>query len=336
MKKYACAISHLPHLCSGADKPIENIRKSLFSVKKANGVLVCSHGGLNWDLQLAVALDIGLSMELVLLDSDNLDDLCSSFGKELLELSVDIIWVNTSSERDLSVFNRADIIIPVWVRTGGRIASILSELTTALVDWYDVSDYRFKSRSKYSVAAPSEEIYKLPSDYLWHWTRGTFEKWSNETQREYCMDIVESNTYPRSALKSLKRIISMNRIVASGKCIYQNEPVVSFTEKHPSEMSELFTWRNGRHRMNFEPYAIGFPRAALSDQTIVKVKYNSAPAWYSITKGQRWIPEQEWRTRGDVVFSSAMLEHMIIIVLNKDECFDAGSKRLCYYNETPK
>lgn len=308
------------------------IREALKEVRKRAGVLVCSFGGLHWDLQLALALEFSISIELVLVKSDTIDRIIAAFGSEIATLIVNIRTLNSCGERDAYVLQRADVLFPVWVRPKGNIAAVLSDLVSPFIDMrFCCSEYRFKSKQKYDVDAPSDTIRNLPSNYLWHWTRSSQEKWPEEMQNDFCVDLMKSETYPRNAYATLIRILTMGRILASGKCIHQNVPVVSLTENHPSEMKKLFSWRNGRHRMNFEPYAVGFPKSSLKGIELVKVQYNQLPSWETLSKGDRWRSENEWRVRGDLVITEEMKEKMIVIVRCSSETI-GGAYTILSYN----
>lgn len=313
MKKYALAVSHLPHQCCGADEPLVKIQEAVKSVKERSGILLCSCGGLNWDLQLTSALEEGVPVELVLLEGDTLDGLTEDFGEKLSALVVSMVLLKSCKERDSYIFNHADAIFSIWVRPHGHLAGLITALVN--IDYtFDVSHYRFRSHFKYQIAAPSGRVETLPSHYLWHWTRTSQGKWPGESQGDYCKDLLNSSVYPRSALDTLRRILEMGIITASGACIHRNEPVVSFTENHPVKMLEHFKWRSGRHRMNFEPYGVGFPRSSFEEVELVKVKYNDAPSWKTVAKGERWSSEKEWRHRGDCIITEEMKKNMVVIV----------------------
>ncbi len=332
--RYALLLSHLPHNCSGGDEQIIKLVEALHYIKHENGVLVTSLGSLNWDLQLTMAVQLSIPVVLVLPQK-----LAKSFTEEQIIaqygniVTNQIIIVKTIQERDKEVATLTDTIFPIWNRVGGRMSMIIEMIPQNKVSYKFTSSRKsFPSFVKYEVGDISSKMRKLPRDYLWHWTRSCDGPWPNETIGELCNSIISSNTYPRSALHSLKRIVSQQKLVASGKCVCESVPVVSFTENHPSDMKKHFSWRTGRHRMNFEPYAIGISRHLLEKIGAVPVRYNCDPSWDVIASGDRWKSEKEWRLRGDVSFTTEMAEGMIVIVKDKSER-DNFSNFNCYEYE---
>lgn len=317
MKRYAIALSHLPNNCSGNDLPVRKVLESVEYIKKNNGILVTSMGELNWDLQLFAAHESQIPVELIFAnDSATVKDVQFEIG------DISIISSETVGDRqvrDREVLKRSDVVLPVWCRRNGRMDTILTSLQNEIDTRFDVSLYHFSTKVKYEIDTVSNEIKDLPDDYLWHWTRQTNHPWIDDTIATFCHDLIYGETYPRSALMTLQKIVKTKTLLASGELIYQNTPVVSFTENHPMHMKDHFSWRVGRHEMNFEPYGIGFPKEVLRERGVVPVEYNGEPSWMSISSGDKWKTEREWRHKGNLMFDDELLKEMIVIVRKANE-----------------
>jgi len=84
--------------------------------------------------------------------------------------------------------------------------------------------------------------------------------------------------------------------------------------------------------MNFEPYAIGFPKAQIVQRGGVAVQYGEKPTWKSMEKSDRWISEREWRVR-DNFFFEELTESMIIIVKTTNDCCELSDFQAIPYFE---
>ncbi len=85
--------------------------------------------------------------------------------------------------------------------------------------------------------------------------------------------------------------------------------------------------------MNFEPYAIGFPKELLEERGAVFVKYNGDPAWDSLCSGERWESEREWRVRGDLVIDSELYNQSILITRKKSEIDLYNHPHSCWFEK---
>jgi len=112
--------------------------------------------------------------------------------------------------------------------------------------------------------------------------------------------------------------------------IAHSSPVVCFSANHPREMEHHFTWRSGRHRMNFEPYGIGFPREILAQRGVVPVQYGERDRWDSLCRSDRWKSEKEWRYLGDFDFSE-LIDEMIVVVAHPHEQKDFPARIVFSY-----
>ncbi len=333
MTRFALALSHLPHKCSGGDIPIQKVTEALLWIKNVCGTLITSQGSLNWDIQLSLAISLEIPVELIVSEQKSDDQWFSLLSKEYNFLRLpSITTVSSQIERDQLLFKEAEMILPIWCRKNGRMVQYLSTLDYTKCDYrFSVNPFSFKNRSKYSVNGINEKINTLPAHYLWHWSRSCDGPWPNETISHFCHSLIECSRYPHSALDTLKRILEEKQICGSGKFSYQNTPVVSFTENHPALMMEHFIWRAGHHRMNFEPYAIGFPQEILEKKGAVPVRYNEEPAWDSLTSGEQWKNEKEWRILDSLYLDDDLMSQAIVIVRKPSECESISHPALYHY-----
>lgn len=315
-KRVAIALSHLPHRICGADFPIRQTERAVEQIARFGGVLVGSFGAVHWDLQLALAAKYAVPVELILLPEVPEGFVESQFENLIIS---NLIRAKSPLERDQLVMNSVDQIYPIWCRLGGTMNRLLKDVVPSIIDRsFECSDFKFHGNCKAELPDMADSLAMIPENYLWHWTRTCDEPWPNETVGEYCSDLICHDSYFHTALNTLRRIIDSRMIIGSGKSIRAKEPVVSFTENHPSQMVDHFVWRMGRHRMNFEPYAIGFPREILESRGVVPVRYGEKGSWDSMEKADQWISEQEWRFRGDFEFSD-LLKQMVVIVRDESE-----------------
>ncbi len=330
MNRFALAISHLPHRVNGSDLPILMAIQAIEIIANCGGILVGSFGAVQWNVQLAQASRKKVPVELIVPDVFSEAQIQQEFPSLNI---VSITFVDSETSRDRELLFRADNIFPIWCRSKGRIAKLLTELDQSkLHNDYDCSSYRFTAVQKSIPRSCRPEISQLPHEYLWHWSRSSDEPWPNESMETFCCELIDSRTYPRSAVQTLRRIVTSKVLLGSGVSIGGGEPVVCFTENHPSQMNSHFVWRIGKHRMNFEPYAIGFPREYLESRGAVPVRYDEKARWDSMHRSDRWRSEREWRIRGDLDFSEVE-KMMIVIVLNESQRKLFGEYSVIAYEE---
>jgi len=315
VKRFALALSHLPSTVCGNDLPIVSTVNAIDSIGRFGGVLVSSLGAVHWDVQVVAAIRAGIPFELIL--EETIDQ---ELYASIIAHSFSVRWVSTCEERDRVVLGSAQIIFPIWCRSAGMMNRILATLPNSKI--YRSFEIKFVSHTKHKVDLPqnmSDECLDLPENYLWHWTRKSQKLWPNESPEQFTNDLLDSTRDPRSALATLQRILSMKTILANSSAIGGSVPVVCFTENHPRSMNNHFYWRTGRHRMNFEPYAIGFPKDLIIQHGGVALQYGGKATWESMEKSDRWISEREWRVR-DNFFFEELTESMIIIVKTTNDC----------------
>ncbi len=220
-------------------------------------------------------------------------------------------------ERDLMAIDLAELAVPVSLRPNGTLKTLVDRASASGKSILD--DFRAEYR-------PASDLVKYDFDglvlnpelgeegwnYLTHWTRSSHGRYSRETSHDYYRDIIGHDTYPRSALHTLSRIIDEGVIHGSGRFIRGGIPVVSFTGLPPSEAVTLMRWRRRYVYWNFEPYGVAIHVDAARAAGIRPVCYGDGELYEQLPVDHRpffqnagseiadWRPEAEWRHIGDL------------------------------------
>ncbi|MDR2756011.1 MAG: hypothetical protein LBC20_09915 [Planctomycetaceae bacterium] len=317
MKRIALLFSHLPkHLC-GQDLPIVQLKTAISFLKSQNVTVITSAGQTHWDCILTELLNNNIPVHLVIAKPTTLAEVSEQFSYHFESYTI----TESCEERDQFICFNAECVYPLWLRKNGHLAQITALLPPERIDKrFDCSLYRFSgSALKYLLREPSAELCLLPDDYLWHWTRGQNGIWKGETRREFCNDLLCSQSPPRNALATLLRILQERKIRAGNGHIAGNIFVTSFTENHPASSAILFTWRKDRQRMNFEPYGIGIPRSYAVSKGVRLLQYGTIPDWDTMQLDNRWKNEHEWRVQGDFLLDDECTKKMIVVVRKTPE-----------------
>jgi hypothetical protein len=318
MERVSLLLSHLPKQISGQDEPIKLIKTATEFLKSKNITLITSTGQTNWDCILTAALNNHIPVHLIIVEPMTIADVTEQFNCEFKSYEI----VGSRELRDKLICSSADCLYPLWIRRGGHIARLISDSAISpRVDLrFDCSTYKFRNSGlKYLSSEISPSVSLLPNNYFWHWTRGKHGVWLGETRRNYCNDILNSDTPPRSGLATLIRILQERKIRASGLHIAGNIPVTSFTSNQPAKSTEMFTWRNDLQQMNFEQYGIGIDEKYAQEKGTIPLQYGKTPDWDTMQTENRWKNENEWRFRGDFVLDDKCWEKMIVVVRKAEE-----------------
>lgn len=216
--------------------------------------------------------------------------------------------------RDRKLTDLAQLLVPIGVKRGGRIDSILRESGRS-----ERTDTHFRAecsgpRPRDAPSLPRKEDIRrnldtLFSEFLIHWTRASDGPWPGETRADYYKAVAESDgEYPRSGERTLERIVREKRIRASSWRIRGGHPVVSFTSLPPSEAVHLMRWRKRYARYTVEPYGIAVREDVATAAGTRPVEYipseeavQSVPDYLVQGKGAKaeWPLEREYRHLGD-------------------------------------
>lgn len=161
--------------------------------------------------------------------------------------------------------------------------------------------------------------------YLWHFTRTSPGPWPGESEETY-LDALIGNSpgAAHAAEDTLARILGEGRIRASGRLIRGARPVVCLTEATPLEIMALRHYRPALLRWDFEPAAVGLPRAAAERLGLRPVRHLPPGAERTLPDEERHLfqkhdppevdfrREKEWRSAGDIDLSPFAPDEMRI------------------------
>jgi hypothetical protein len=175
---------------------------------------------------------------------------------------------------------------------------------------------------------PANNPLTTPTQWLCHWTRAAAGHWPGETREEYLDKLIlASDPVDRSALATLLRIITDQRIRASSHAIRGSFGVTAFTAVPLTEFRRRRVFRNHRHRFDFEPWGIAIRSDALSLFGARPVRYGSDEFWRELSENDRpffqkathdgitdTVEEREWRLIGDVDLSLLPRQSVCVFV----------------------
>lgn len=226
---------------------------------------------------------------------------------------------NTTKEelwlrRDKRLLEAADVLLPISLRKGGHMDSLLQWLCRQgksvenrfLVDYekrVQPLAYRLKAKQL------NPKLRQLEDQYLIHWTRAANSAWPTEKLIDYYKAVIESESHPRSAFSTLVNIISTEKIIATPKNMPAGIPTVSFSGLAPDDIVPLIKWRSRFRQMSFEPYGIGIEKQYAMGKGVCLVRYYHKDCdrihdserwlWQSVGEKGDWRAEQEYRYKGD-------------------------------------
>ena len=237
--------------------------------------------------------------------------------------------------RDIAVIDSADVIVPVSLRPGSSLESLLmrAETEDRQVDRRFLIPYEKRS-DHLAYSMPSEAVREsLDSElaeYLIHWTRSCRGAWPDERAIDYYRAVIESTEYCRSAYQTLVRIVRTGKVLASARHMPGGTDTVSYTSLPPTSLLPLMTWRARYREMAFEPYGLGISREYAEKVGIRPVVYydkalqeppDTCPRWLTQSSGEitDWRREQEWRHEGDIDLSAIPSEALIAVCRTASE-----------------
>lgn len=221
------------------------------------------------------------------------------------------------AERDRRIIEMADVVYPVSIRTGGNLDTLLSDA----IKGNKSIEYDFTApwqSGKVGHLVPIKPEILEPGldnnlrDYIIHWTRAVHYPWPGETRHDFYNAIVQSgDSHPRSALKTLLRILTEMRLRSSPKHMRRGVQAVSFSSLPPSRAVELMRWRARYREMTFEAYGIAIRQSAAERVGVEKAIYGNPemiaylaedekPYFQSLGTIGDWEKEREFRHIGDM------------------------------------
>lgn len=321
-------------------------------VKSSQMRLLVSVGMNNWEIALALASENKIPIDLYIPKNKNKEfDSTANYYIDQFSLNradINIIQCDSDKERDKRIVADADYIIPVSIRSEGRLDSLINQYGKIIISnfetQYQPNTKTFAYQIDESELNPDQK--QISDSYLFHWTRTANEKWPDENWYDYYSSILSNDNYPRSAFDTLIHIIETKMIIASSKNIRGKQAVVSFSSEQPDGMYPMMRWRSRYHQMSFEPYAVGFQFESTDNKSILPVRYYNEDEvidqtidWRYQSEGKitDWRSEKEYRHLGNFDFSKLTNDNLLIITRYKKEADQiknlTGLKTISYTNQ---
>lgn len=313
-------------------KTIEWVKQTVRAVEwiqMYEHTLISSIGLQTWELITALGSEYKLPMTLIVpcKDHDDLSRLSERIVEQFELDSQNVQFIAATSPganrskadllraRDCSVIHHAEWLIPVAIRSGGGMETLINSRGA---HQNLVGDFRCVKRSAHirggcllDPAGVTPECTHVASGFLIHWTRTCAGPWPGERAIDYYRAILQSPRYPRTALDTLRRIGATRQIWASPRHMPGNTPTVALSGLSPRDAVPLMRWRARYGQMSYEPYGIGIRRAAAERLGVVPVHYydNSASSrpqhietWQTQSRGKitDWRTEDEFRYLGSL------------------------------------
>ncbi len=345
-KTAAILISRQAMHPSGGSVWVQKTVEAVRWVASSGHTLVTSHGMPTWELQLSLASDMNIPLIVYVLaeSEDRLREL-SVFLQDQFSLTaertefrrVDSTVDQTEDlrpVRDRAVVKAASLLIPVAIREGGNLRSLLEDARKAgkeLKLSFQTEHFLRDRPLSYNLenSQLSSELASIGNGYIIHWTRAANSCWPGEKLIDYYQAVISSDSYPRSALATLHRMLDRKLIVASSRHMPQNIATVSFSSLAPAEAIPLMKWRARYRQMSFEPYGIGIERECARAGGIRQVRYtkrgerlsDEIDLWLTQSAGAitDWRNEKEYRHRSDFDFGDIASDRLIVFAHRPEE-----------------
>jgi hypothetical protein len=249
-------------------------------------------------------------------------------------------------ERDRWVIALANRIGPVAVRSSGIISRLLCEPElSGIID----ASFRIalprarpqKDALKRLISESDEPVERAGGlheisrevdsrNYLTHWTRACHGPWPGERRTDFYADLRRAKSgYPRDGISTLRRILTEERIRASGRMMPGGIPMISLTATSPAELLKIIRWRPGYIRWNFEPYGISIRKELLESLGAKKVTYGTKEQFEKLDASARplfqriaqkdWSIEEEWRLPSNLSMHDLKPNDAIVWVLSPEQ-----------------
>lgn len=288
--------------------------------------LVSSIGVKTWDLACYLADRSGVPQVVLVPASSSgpadFERLCLNFGlNPALVCAIPVAGSRNEwpSVRDRTALALSNALFPVSIRENGKLSGWLQGRDVqAKLD----SQFRLPwgkldrvPRYQFDVDRIRREVDPLFQDHLIHWTRASDGPWPGESSREYFQDLFSGeDAIPRSAARTLARILKEGRIRGSAWRIRGKDPVVAFSSLLPSAAVTMMKIGVGGGKHFLEPFGIALSLDSARGLGIEPVVYTvergtargDIPKYLMQSNGRRsqWPEEKEWRALGDIELAS--------------------------------
>ncbi len=170
------------------------------------------------------------------------------------------------------------------------------------------------------------------SDFLSHCTRSPQDCWPDETIEDHWDEFLFGGIADqRTALSTLVRIVSSQRLLSGGGLIRHSQRVISFTEIPIGQLFQHRKYRSHLARWDFEPFGIAVKRDSLIQKAGAKpVQYGGDELWAKLDRSEQpyfqfssasgdsesidWRCEREWRIVGDLDLRLFSVDEAVVFV----------------------
>ncbi len=260
------------------------------------------------------------------------------------------------SRRDEELIACCDVVEALYVRRGGAISKALSARLRTRQDacvrvgvtnlpecgaaeliaagavgrWLPAPvTARVTSRGGTGWIDTDDAWIRDRTGWLVHCTRACTGAWPGQTERQSADDWLLSSPGPREPLTTLRRILTMRRLVGSAVTSSAGDPVVCFAGVSLRELLRRRCYRPHLRRWDYEPFGIAIRRSVAADSGIVPVVYGSPEEKKKLPADQKfrfqaagktydWTAEKEFRVRGDFDFSGISAGDLRVFVPDAD------------------
>ena len=325
LAKGALLLSRQPHRFCQTTPWVRQLVNTIDFAKQNKLTLLSSVGLLNWEVITTLASLNRIPLILLLPDKHQIHT--KEWAADQFHLDRQLTTFitlpsktnNWLQQRDEEIIKQASFLIPISLRPGGTLDTFMRNSATPKINSFQTPYSSKTDTQAYTITADNLNpcLAEIADNYLIHWTRSPNAPWPNQTLYDYYLSLINSPTYPQTALATLERIISAKTIIASANHMPGNHATVAFSGNTPRQMLPLFRWRSRYRTMSFEPYGIGITKSSALRHGITKVTYyqleekpripeNNSWRYQSSGKISDWTKEQEYRHPGNLDFSNTI------------------------------
>ncbi len=331
----------------GNDSWVRKTSETIPELVKTGYTIITSAGLSTWELTIHLVNKSGGNQVIIspIYDNQNGETV---FAETLAEFRLEphktaMIFIkpdedarypkDTWQKRDQAAIELASRVVPVSIRPGGKLESIISVEEVCRKCLND-----FKIEYQKPLAGPAHYEFNIISDfenwnYLTHWTKTCHGPWPGESKADFYEKLLSSgDNYPHQAFDTLGNIIRDGKIRSSSNKMREGRFAIGFTEANPSQaLTKLMRWRPKYVNWNFEPYGIAIEKETAISLGIRPVIYGNDADYKALSDIDKpyfqslgrvdvdWSREQEWRYIGDISLDEIPRDRLIFLAFRQRE-----------------
>ena len=229
--------------------------------------------------------------------------------------------------RDRILAQLSDVHVILEIRSGGNLSEILKKYSVNIPKTHlfiepekeinqtenITKNQEYVSQNKNSENH-SDQLHHIDwNKYLFHYTRSCSGPWPGQSYEDYLNGFLENEPLARhTALDTLIRILTEQKLRAGNKLIRGKIPVISWSSIYPGELNSIRLWNPALTRWTVEPYGIAIEKKFLISKGCMPVIYGRDEIFKKLQPSlqyrfQRHVPpkclwkhEKEWRLAQDL------------------------------------